>query len=200
MYNVLDAILHRCQGNLQNYCTNNRNIIMKTKILLVLDLYLLEVFYQIVNLGTAQQVMWSKIKGMHFWTPFRKVQWMFQFTRHLNKKKTMVFCSVWKRFKLSLIIRRDVFICWITLSADLKNWDFKKKQKKTKKTRKTKDFAQHCHEIACFQCDQKSSLKIIILKNHSGLVNCTKIMIFRVHVFFFSFLRSPIWKISVCVT
>ena len=24
----------------------------------------------------------------------------------------------------------DLFICWITLPADLKNWDFKKKKKK----------------------------------------------------------------------
>ena len=27
-------------------------------------------------------------------------------------------------------IKRDFFICWITLPADMKSWDFEKKKKK----------------------------------------------------------------------
>ena len=32
--------------------------------------------------------------------------------------------------KILFDIRRDFFICWIMLPADLKNWDLKKKEKK----------------------------------------------------------------------
>ena len=39
-----------------------------------------------------------------------------------TRQQNSLFCS--------LIVRRDFFICWITLPADLKNWDFKKKKKR----------------------------------------------------------------------
>ena len=77
---------------------------------------------------------------------------------------------------MNVTVRQDFFICWITLPADLKIWDSKKK-----KNQFCPSLLQNC----LFLVSSEITLKIIILKHHSGLVNHVKIMINRVHVFFF---------------
>ena len=80
-------------------------------------------------------------------------------------------------------IRRDFFICWITLPADLKNWDLKKKKNTQKGFCLTP--LQNCSFLASSEITEK----MIISKLHSALANYVGITI-NGSMSFFSFFLS----------
>ena len=54
------------------------------------------------------------------------------FCQNTNQEINNYLGSHGLKGKKNMQIKRDFFICWITLLTDLRNWDFKKKKTKKK--------------------------------------------------------------------
>ena len=129
-----------------------------------------------LNVGKHQR----KTSQMRKQAPFVAIRF-FDVCRHLKQVTPQEWVlNPFSQWYLRCYLGETFFICWITLPADLKNWDFKKRRKK-------KGFCLTPLQNCSFLASSETNKKIVTLKLHSASVDYIKIMINGVYVFFFIF-------------